>query len=286
LAAKIVVAAAGPGQDQDPAFVEEVHWSEVAGRRARNAVAFMQSRDDTIRLVSLAIALEASRRYTFILLRFSKRYPDIGLHPPLCTVANPTVSPIVRILQYYSFVLNAGAGTTPRRLNLLLGALQCGSVPELWEKHPAVASHLRTLLISAASWFHRHHAHHLTGWPWKLAVLADCRAQPSHQRQVLEEWETKLPCCLDPHFSLKLRNLPTALDLRTSQGQEFLLGWAADLRGGFVVISRRPSPLRFPGCLDGGGRWPGQGGRREGGGGRGWRNMREVPRPTLRVSSH
>jgi len=210
LSVKLVMPAAGEGEDQ--AFVEDVMWSEVAGRRARGALRLLQDQESLACIWRIALSTEPSRHFTRILLTLSKETACQLDPPPLCTLATPQASPIVRILQYYSSFLSDN-GKENCRLLMYAMFLGCASCADALASHPGDLSKMRREVLVAASWLHRYHMYHLQDFPWKLAVTADSRCDQEHRRSVVQEALGAPGCCLDEHFTRRLRSLSDLRDL-------------------------------------------------------------------------
>jgi hypothetical protein len=182
-------------------LLEDTCWSEVAGKVAANALAFLSEKRRMVKCTCVALALEAVRMIMRLLFALTRKRGH-GWTPAMCILSNREESPIVVILQYYSCFLSE---ESVPRAQLLWRLLGCSDVAEMYANHLDVVEILGDELLLCASWVHRHHWVRLQAWPFPLTVLGDKHARKELQFDIAREWWFADLRMLDPYFGKRLR---------------------------------------------------------------------------------
>jgi hypothetical protein len=124
------------GEDVDDAYLQEVHFNEVRGKRCKASIELLSSDADQMILLIKAISLESFRALSRIFFTYASSEPPHKRHmtsvPGLLNFTSDAFSPVVSVLQYVSSFLTMESGS---RLVLVLGLLKCTSQQELWHRH-------------------------------------------------------------------------------------------------------------------------------------------------------
>lgn len=194
-------------REEDPDQQEQLSWHEVQGRRHARAKSMLHDEEMEVGLRTMAFTREGSRALATWFMRCSVgRMPDVckGETPPICDLATPTSSPIVRIMQSLSSMV---AGK-PAFMELLWRSSDIDCFEAWREKHSAGrALQLRRVLLNMAAWTRRRHAFYQE-FPFRLACLADHRVHFSAKQVAVDDF-LKLPsCCQEPGMARTLREKP------------------------------------------------------------------------------
>ena len=142
------------GAAYELAFQQDVNWHKVMGVRLVESGKFVNSRCDQTTLLCLALVLEPLRYLLNWLLMMSSLDRHPRRIPPVADLANPVISPITTVRQYFSLLFRGNHS----RLQLLWRYCKCTSMADVKEKFPTVVAELRRLILVADCWTYRRHA--------------------------------------------------------------------------------------------------------------------------------
>ena len=233
------------GVDLADPYTQEVNWSAVAGSRASRAGSLITQVSTPTVLLIFAIVLEPIQAYLtpwfLAASRATKRkMRSSWTHPPLLDLVSPEYSPVVRVLQYWSAMLQSGEA---ERLQLVY--LRGHRSFEAWAADNA--DHLKMLRVGvsvAASWLHRRFQ---VKFPFLAAACADSRLSRQRREEVSAKFFSRPRRFLDAYWSVRLRTslegdgdqvITNGDDLALARGglARFLLRWAWCVRLSIAMV--------------------------------------------------
>jgi hypothetical protein len=222
---------------------EQVRWQVLSGKRLKAGGQFASSPMSQTILLIAAIVSESLRFLTrwFLSRRShaSRSKPKHWQASPLMDFANPLVSPVFRVLQYFAACLQ---GAAPR-LKLLWGRQGFRSFSH-WAGSAANAealAMLRRAITCAASRAHSRFVVEGMCWPWRLDYIADERLSYACRLEVAREFRLGPLDKLDYYFGRRLYarvHSPAAMFDDDVQGA--IKHWAWGVRMGISDTEQEP----------------------------------------------
>lgn len=209
----------------DPRIVETLAFHSVNSSRLRHSIQFLESNECQWSLLLLSVALEPNRSLTWYFLSCIGKSLKEGERPPLFQLLDPRSSIVYQVLQHFSSLLLSSHGDG--RLNLLWHSGNYHDFQAFCHSEVSKCRKIRRILLLEAAWVYRRHFQYLNSDPFALTMCGDDNAHPETLKSVLEFWDVKSHCCLQPGLcrDLKRKGL-TSKDLMSGK-YKTMLYWTA-----------------------------------------------------------
>ncbi len=212
--------------DHDEAYLQELAWHEVAGKRLGRTMAFVENSETRTSVLIMAVVKEPMRLLTRAFLRCAKVVQNPCAWPKLLDFTSPGHSPVWMALQYLAHLVS-GPG---RRVRLLIGGCQCKDLQTFLREYRPVALKLLRSTTCAASWVHCRQVAVLDSCPWTMSRLADSRLDERQRLRIATNICAR-PCCADEFFTRRcIADVQAPLELLSTRWRGFLLAWARSVK--------------------------------------------------------
>ena len=220
------------GKDIADPEVHDVTYHELEGRRHASFATTCKLPSTLYSEIVLAIVLEPLR----ILMRwFRKRGSEMrrmdammrGKTPPLCDLTWLPASPVVRVRQYLSQLLNASHDDEPAPRLVLLWGRTHSNYAEWANDNPDVNDQLRRTVSCADTLVDKAHHRSSMSLPWVVTGVVDTRRSEDDQAMVAQGVRDSDPETRDPWFTEKfLEHFGDSLVLRAPAVRRSIWQWA------------------------------------------------------------